>query len=106
MPTSARTASNDAVNPSGPVADEEPELRDAITQIHHQVADLLGSPSTIWVRGRAEQVHGSAGYLQYGRRPSPSFRANSILSLWDVCPGRVELLSLGVSPGVGSCISL
>src|SRR3954463_4352798 len=30
---------------SSPVADEEPELCDAITQIHHQVADLLGSPS-------------------------------------------------------------
>jgi hypothetical protein len=27
---------------AGAVADEEPELGDAIVKIHHQVADLLG----------------------------------------------------------------
>jgi hypothetical protein len=48
MPTSARTASNDAVL-AGPISDQETELGDAITKIHHQVADLLGSPSTVRV---------------------------------------------------------
>ena len=28
---------------AGPVADEKPELGDAITEIHYQVADLLGA---------------------------------------------------------------
>jgi hypothetical protein len=32
---------------AGPIADEKPEFRDAIVEIHHQVADLLGSPSAI-----------------------------------------------------------
>jgi hypothetical protein len=51
MPTSARTVSNDAVNCPGSVADEEPELGDAIVKIHHQVADLLGGPPAVGVSG-------------------------------------------------------
>jgi hypothetical protein len=49
---------------TGPISDQEMELGDAIAKIHHQVADLLGSPSTVRVRGHAQQVHGSAGDLQ------------------------------------------
>src|SRR5918998_705354 len=49
---------------AGPVADEEPELGDAIVEVHHEVADLLGGPSAVWVGGRAEQVHGSVGDLE------------------------------------------
>jgi hypothetical protein len=50
---------------AGSIADEELEFGDAIAEIHHQVADLLGSPSAVWVGGRAQQVHGSAGDLQH-----------------------------------------
>ena len=35
----------------GPVADQEPEIRGAITQIHQQVTDLLHSPQPVRVRG-------------------------------------------------------
>jgi hypothetical protein len=49
---------------ASPVADEEPEFSDPIAEVHHQVADLLGGPSTVGVRGRAEQVRGSVCDLQ------------------------------------------
>jgi hypothetical protein len=64
MPISARTASNRCCELAGPVADEEPELGDALTEIHHQVADLLGGPPAVRVRGRAQQVHGPVADLQ------------------------------------------
>src|SRR5436305_11257277 len=63
MPTSARTASNDPAN--WPARSRtKPKFSDAIAEIHHQVADLLGRPSAVWVGGRAQQVHGSGGDLQ------------------------------------------
>jgi hypothetical protein len=49
---------------AGPVADEEPELGDAVAEIHDQVADLLGCPRAVRVRCRTQQMHGSAGDLQ------------------------------------------
>ena len=48
-----------------PISDEEPELSDAITKIHHQIADLLRSPPAIRVRGRAQQVHRPVADLQH-----------------------------------------
>jgi putative transposase len=44
---------------TGPISAEEPELRDAIATIHHQVADLLDSPPAVGVGGgsRACQLH-------------------------------------------------
>ena len=41
----------------GPVPDQEPEVRGAITQIHQQVADLLHGPRPVRVRGDTEDVH-------------------------------------------------
>jgi len=56
----------------GPVADQEPEARGAITQIHQQVADLLDSPPAVGVRGDPEDVHVTAATSimnrQYRRR--------------------------------------
>jgi hypothetical protein len=49
---------------SGSVSDEEPELGEAIAEIHQQVADLLGGPSASRVRSRAQQVHGPGVDLQ------------------------------------------
>jgi hypothetical protein len=56
---------------TGPISDQDPELGDAIAKIHHQVAGLLGSPSTVRVRGHAQQVHGSAGKLQDEQHVDP-----------------------------------
>jgi len=47
----------------GPVADQEPEVRGAIAQIHQQVADLLYSPRAVRVRGDPEDVHVAAADL-------------------------------------------
>jgi hypothetical protein len=41
----------------GPVADQEPEVRGAVTQIYQKIADLLGGPWAVRVRGDAEDVH-------------------------------------------------
>ncbi len=49
---------------TGPVSDEEPELGEAIIEIHGQVADLLGGPPAVWIRGGAQHVHGPVADLQ------------------------------------------
>jgi hypothetical protein len=49
---------------ASPVADKKSELIGSIAKIHHEVADLLGGPSTVRVRGRAEDVDIAAADLQ------------------------------------------
>jgi hypothetical protein len=56
---------------SGAVLDEVPELGDAVAEIHRQVADLLGGPSAVGVRGRTQQVHGPVGHLQHEEYGDP-----------------------------------
>ena len=46
------------------ISDEEPELREAIAKIHHQVADLLGSPPAVRIRGRTQEMHSPVADLQ------------------------------------------
>ena len=47
----------------GPVTDQEPEARGAITQIHQEVADLLYSPRAVRLRADPEDVHVAAAGL-------------------------------------------
>jgi hypothetical protein len=47
----------------GPITDQEPEVRGAITQIHKQVADLLDCPQPIGIGGYPEDVHVTAADL-------------------------------------------
>jgi hypothetical protein len=49
----------------GPVADQEPEVRGAITQVHQEITDLLGGPQPVWVRGHAEDVHVAGADLDH-----------------------------------------
>jgi hypothetical protein len=42
---------------AGTVADEEPERGGAVVEVHQQVAGLLCSPRSVWMRGQAEDVH-------------------------------------------------
>ena len=42
---------------TGAVADQESEVRGAVTKVHQQVADLLGGPRPVRVRGHPEDVH-------------------------------------------------
>ena len=41
----------------GPVADQEPECRGPLTQVQQEIADLLGGPRPVRVRGYPEDVH-------------------------------------------------
>src|SRR5438552_14561304 len=42
---------------TGAVPDQEPEAGSAIVEVHQQVADLLGGPWPVRVRGDAGDVH-------------------------------------------------
>jgi hypothetical protein len=57
MPVLARAAPDDSVNLPGAVADQETEVRCAVTEVHQEVADLLGGPRAVRVRGDPEDVH-------------------------------------------------
>jgi hypothetical protein len=63
---------------AGPVAHEESKLGDAITQIHHEVAELLGGPSTVGMGGRAQQMYRSAGQLQDEEHIDPLKRHHAV----------------------------
>jgi hypothetical protein len=41
----------------GPVAGQEPEARGAVAEIHQEIADLLGGPGPVRVRGDSGNVH-------------------------------------------------
>ena len=56
MPASARTASNEALELPGPVADDEPELGNLLAEVHHEVAGLLGRPGAVGMPGHAQDV--------------------------------------------------
>jgi hypothetical protein len=57
MPVLARIASNDCGELPGPAADQEPEVRGPLAEVHQEVADLLHSPRPVWVHGDPEYVH-------------------------------------------------
>ncbi len=49
----------------GPVADREPEARGAVTEVHQEIADLLGRPAPVRVRGHPDDVHIAAADLHH-----------------------------------------
>jgi hypothetical protein len=49
----------------GPVADQEPEVRGPITEVHEQIADLLGGPRPVRVRGDPDDVHVAGADLHH-----------------------------------------
>jgi hypothetical protein len=50
---------------TNPISNEQPEPREAIAKVHHQVADLLCGLPDVRVRGRAQQVYRPAADFQY-----------------------------------------
>src|SRR5690349_1163257 len=46
------------------VADEEPKLRGAVAEIHHEVAGLLGGPGPVGTPGHAEHVQVAVADLE------------------------------------------
>jgi hypothetical protein len=77
----------------------EPDLGEVIAEIHHQVADLLGGPRAVRVRGHAQQVHGPSADLQHDEhgdplephRGSPRGRSRRPASLTPGCAGTAAL---------------
>jgi hypothetical protein len=65
MPALARTASEGHGELPGPVADEEPEVRGAVAEIHQKIADLLCGPRPVRVRGDAEDMDVAAAGLYH-----------------------------------------
>ena len=63
---------------TGPISDEKPELREAVAQIHHQVADLLRRPPAVRVRGHTQQMHRPASDLQHEQHIDPLERHRAI----------------------------
>ncbi len=52
----------------GPVADQKPEVRGAVTEIHREIADLLRGPQPVRVGGDPEDVHVAGADLHRIRR--------------------------------------
>jgi hypothetical protein len=55
-----------------PVADDEPERRDPITQVHDHVAGLLGRPVGRWVGADTEDVDPPGRDLHHEQHVQPS----------------------------------
>ena len=48
-----------------PVTDQEPEIPGAIAEIHQEIADLLGGPRPVRVRGHSQDMHISGADLDH-----------------------------------------
>ena len=57
MPVLARSRVEGFGELPGPVANQEPEVRGKIAEVHQEIADLLRGPRPVRVRGHAEEVH-------------------------------------------------
>ena len=55
-----------------PIADEKPELADAVVEGHGQVAGLLRHPRSCWMRGDPEHVDPAAGHLEHEQDLQPA----------------------------------
>jgi hypothetical protein len=64
MPSEAKIASKGVGEGGVPVAQQEPELLDAVRQVH-EVTGLLGDPFPGWVGRHAEDVDPASGDLQH-----------------------------------------
>jgi flagellar motor protein MotB len=65
MPVLARAAPGGCGELPGAVADQEPEARGVVAEVHQEVADLLGGPGTVRVRGHAEDVYVTGADLDH-----------------------------------------
>jgi hypothetical protein len=62
----------------GLVTDQEPEPRGAVTEVHRQVPDLLGSPRPVRVRGHSEDVHLPGADLDHDEAVQPLERDGAL----------------------------
>ena len=65
MPASAMTASNEAVNCPARSRTRNRNRGDAIVEVHHEVAGLLGGPRSVGMRGHAQDVQVAVAALEH-----------------------------------------
>jgi len=81
-----------------PVADQEPEPVGAITEVHQQVAGLLGDPSPGGVGGDPGEVHAAAAVLDHDEDVEAA--QEDSVDMGEVhCEDRVGLCGEELSPG-------
>jgi hypothetical protein len=65
----------------GPVTDQEPEIRGAVTEVHQEIADLLRGPRPVRVRGHPKDMHVAAAGPGARRCRVRAF-ARGLLGIW------------------------
>jgi hypothetical protein len=60
------------------IADEEPESRDVLAEVHHKVADLLGRPGPVRMCGHAQDVQGAITDLEHEQDVEPPQRHRAV----------------------------
>jgi len=85
----------------GPVANQELKVRGAVTEIHQEVADLLGGPRAVRIRGHAKDMHvaGAGFHDEQAVQAAEAYCAVDVeeiggehgrgLSLQELPPGRI-----------------
>jgi hypothetical protein len=73
----AITASNEGRGLSGAIADEGSTSGDVFAEFHDEVADLLGGPGAVRVRGRVQHVRGAVAKREHDGEPPQRDRAQS-----------------------------
>ena len=63
---------------SGPVADQEPEPRDMLAEVHDEVAGLLGGPGPVGMRGHAQHVQVAVADLEHEQDVEPPQRHRAV----------------------------
>ncbi len=63
---------------ASPIADEEPEPRDAVAEVHHDVAGLLRRPGAVRMRGHAHDVQVAVADLQSKQNVEPPQRHRAV----------------------------
>ena len=99
MVSLANTASKMAVNLLSRSRMKNLNLGRAVTEVHQQVAGLLGDPGSGWVGGDTQQVHAAGGMLhdEQNIEPLPQQRvdAKEVCGENAVCLGAQELSPAG-----------
>ena len=76
MPALARTRVEGVGELPGAVADQEPEVRGAVAEVYQEVADLLGGPRPVRVRGDPGDVDvAGVGFQNSATSPDLGFYA-------------------------------
>ena len=78
MPASAKHRVERGRELAGAVADEEPEPRGVLAEVHDEVAGLLGGPGPVGMRGHAQDVQVAVADLEHEQDVEPPQRHRAV----------------------------